>query len=127
MRNVVRYLAIIGALGCAVTLAGCSSGISAPSTSNGPASITFNALTGPGAAVSRYSESDFTVSANPGNWVVVTTYGNPAPFIEFVGRSGTASTAQVAVSATAHAPFRLRMSRFPLTQIRRPAPRRRGC
>jgi hypothetical protein len=97
---------MIGALGSAVIFPACSSGITAPSTASGPATITFNALTGVGARVSRYIESDFTVSANPGNWLVVTTYGNPAPFIEFVAPGGTAPTGQVSVSAAAHAPFR---------------------
>jgi hypothetical protein len=106
MRSVVRCLAMIGALGSEVIFAACSSGLAAPSTSNGPVTITFNALTGVGVPVTSYFESDFTVSANPGNWVVVTTYGNPAPFIQFVTSRGTASTAQVTVSATAHAPFR---------------------
>ena len=99
---------MIGALGGQVAFAACSSGITAPSPANGPVTITFNALTVVGSRVSRYSESDFTVSANPGNWGVVTTYGNPAPFIQFVASAGTAPTAQVAVSATAHAPFTFR-------------------
>lgn len=106
MRNLVRGLALIGAVGCEVVFAACSSGLTAPSSTNGPVPITFRASTGVGAHVSTYSESDFTVSANPGDWLVVTTYGNPAPFIQFVASAGTAPTAQVAVSAAAHAPFR---------------------
>ena len=106
MENLVRGLALIGALAGEMVSPACSSGITAPSTANGPVPITFKALTAAGARVGTYSESDFTVSANQGNWVVVTTYGNPAPFIEFFASAGTAPTAQIAVSATAHAPFR---------------------
>lgn len=98
----------VGLAACAfvavLTLAGCSSS-TAPSPARGNVTITFNGLTAGGALVGNYSESDFTVTANPGNWVALTTYGNPAPFIQFVTSGGPAVTGQVAVFAARHAPF----------------------
>jgi hypothetical protein len=67
--------------------------------------MTFNRLTAGGASVALYSESGFSVSADAPTWVALTTYGNPAPFIEFFASGGNAATGQISVSADRHASF----------------------
>jgi hypothetical protein len=100
-----RVLAMFALGGCVATSAGCGS-TTTPSSTPGTTTITFSNLTAGGAAVGNYTESGFTLSANPGDWVVLTTYGNPAPFIQFVATAGNPVTGQVAVFASGHAPFR---------------------
>ena len=61
----------------------CLSACSGSSTTLFPAApqnvtITFNGVTADVAPVTIYTESGFTVSANPGNWVVRTTHGRRA-------------------------------------------------
>ena len=63
------------------------------------ATITFADLLTDNARVSSYTESDFTVLASLGEWVARTTYGAPAPFIEFEAAGGTSVTGQLTVSA----------------------------
>jgi hypothetical protein len=67
--------------------------------------MTFNGLTAGGTPVAIYSESGFSVSADPGSWVGLTTYGNPAPFIQFFAAAGTTVTGQIQVSADRHGAF----------------------
>ena len=67
--------------------------------------VTFNGLTADSVPVTVYTESGFSVSANPGDWVVRTTYGRPAPFILFVAPAGTVVNAQLQVFAAGHATF----------------------
>lgn len=52
-----------------------------------------------GAAVATYTESGFTVTAAQGQWTAATTYGNPAPFIEFIAPGGTKATGEIRLSA----------------------------
>src|SRR5438874_1108768 len=98
--------------GCIAAFAGCGGTSTTPSSTGTPVTLTFNGLTAGGLPVGNYTESGFTVSANPGDWVSLTTYGNPAPFIEFFASGGNpvtggpAVTGQVAVFGTGHAPFR---------------------
>jgi Carboxypeptidase regulatory-like domain len=68
--------------------------------------IGFNGLTADG-SVTTYTESDFTVSAMSGDWSVRTTYGNPAPFIQFWAPGGSTATAEVQIRA-AGSPFYVR-------------------
>lgn len=63
------------------------------------ATITFDGLTADGSAVSSYTESGFTVLATSGSWMVVTTYGNPAPFIQFVSPARSTVTGAIQVTA----------------------------
>jgi hypothetical protein len=67
--------------------------------------MTFNGLAAGGTPVAIYSESGFSVSADAGSWVVLTTYGNPAPFIEFISSAGRTVTGQIQVSADRHGSF----------------------
>jgi hypothetical protein len=61
--------------------------------------ITFDGLTIDGAAVTTYTESGFTVLPTSGDWVARTTYGNPAPFIQFDAPAGNTITGEVQVTA----------------------------
>jgi len=70
-----------------------------PAPPAGTTIIGFNGLTVNGASVGSYTESGFTVLPTSGAWVVNTTYGNPAPFIEFSALSETTVTGEVRVSA----------------------------
>jgi hypothetical protein len=55
---------------------------------------------------STYAESGFTVTATSGNWAALTSFGNPAPFIQFLRiNPEPTTTAQVAITAGA-SPFR---------------------
>ena len=49
--------------------------------------------------MSTYTESGFTVSAASGPWEASTTYGNPAPFIQFYAAAGTTVTGEVRLTA----------------------------
>jgi hypothetical protein len=53
----------------------------------------------PSCAVTTYTEAGFTVLATAGNWVALTTYGNPAPFIEFFGTAGVTVLGGIQVTA----------------------------
>ena len=67
--------------------------------------VTFNGLTADSVPVTVYTESGFSVSANPGDWIVKTTYGRPAPFIMFMAPAGTVVTGQIEIFAAGHATF----------------------
>jgi hypothetical protein len=67
--------------------------------------ISFDGLTGDGSALGTYSEGGFTVARTVGEWMVKTTYGRPAPFIQFVSPSGPGTSAEVEVTANG-APFK---------------------
>lgn len=60
--------------------------------------IGFNGLTANEAPISSYAESGFTVSTS-GEWVASTTYGNPAPFVQFFAAAGSTVTGEVRVTA----------------------------
>jgi Carboxypeptidase regulatory-like domain len=68
-------------------------------TPSGTTIISFNGLTLNGASVTSYTESGFTVLPTLGAWVAVTTYGNPAPFIDFFAPAGTTVTGAIQVKA----------------------------
>ena len=61
--------------------------------------VGFNGLTANAASVTTYTESGVTVSATSGPWVASTTFGNPAPFIQFYASPGTTVTGEVRVAA----------------------------
>ena len=50
-----------------------------------------------------YSESGFTVSAMSGDWSARTTYGNPAPFVQFWASGGSTAGGEILVTATGSA------------------------
>src|SRR5215471_18553162 len=61
--------------------------------------LTFSGLAVNGAPVTSYSEAGFTVTAATPNWTAVTTYGKPAPFIEFSSDAGAMTTGEIRVAA----------------------------
>jgi len=90
-----------------VLISACTGNGTTPSSSaQQNVTVTFNGLTANLAPVTVYTESGFSVSANPGDWFVITTYGRPAPFIEFMAHAGTVVTGQIQIFAAGHAPFR---------------------
>ncbi len=101
-----RCLAMVVGSACVLTCTGCGGTSTSPSPTP-PRNVTmsFNGLTADGTPVTIYSESGFSVSASLGSWVVRTTYGNPAPFIQFRAAAATAVTGQIQVSADGHASF----------------------
>lgn len=66
------------------------------------ATITFNALSGVvnRSPVTSYSEAGFLVTPSAQEWVALTTYGNPSPFIQFT-RLATEGAAVGEVTVTA--------------------------
>ena len=95
----VSSASVLACTGCAGTA------VSPSSTPQRNVTMTFNGLTADAAPVTIYSESGFSVSATPGSWVVRTTYGHPAPFIQFGAPAGNAVTGQISVTADRHAAF----------------------
>jgi hypothetical protein len=72
--------------------------------------VGFSGLRENRATVPTYTESGFTISAVSAEWVGITTFGNPLPFLEFFASSGTV-TGEIRISA-AGAPFWLRSVDF---------------
>jgi len=62
-------------------------------TASSTFSLGFDALAGVtnGSPVVSHSESGFTVAATAENWLASTTFGNPAPFIQFVRQANEAA------------------------------------
>jgi hypothetical protein len=85
---------------------GCGSTTMSPSsTAPRNVTITFNGLTANKTPVAIYREAGFSVSANLANWVALTTYGNPSPFIQFTGSAGSTVVGEIQVFADSHAAF----------------------
>lgn len=68
--------------------------------------IGFGGLTTNSETVTTYTESGFTLTTTAASWIALTTFGNPAPFIQF-SRAATQSTIVGEVVVTASGtPFR---------------------
>jgi hypothetical protein len=65
--------------------------------------ITFNGLTEAGSSVTSYNESGFTLSTTSDGWAAVTTYGNPAPFLQFFADPAVTVSGGIRVTAAASA------------------------
>jgi lectin-like protein len=61
--------------------------------------VNFSGLLLNGASVSTYTESELNVVAGQADWTAVTTYGNPAPFVQFMAAAGSSVAGQVRVTA----------------------------
>src|SRR4029453_16703839 len=63
------------------------------------ATITFSGLLTP-SAFTTYTEAGFTVSATSGSWEAITSFGTPAPFIEFLREADEPEiSAQIEITA----------------------------
>jgi hypothetical protein len=114
-RGIVLGLVIFPAAGC-----GGPESTTGPSTTSTPVtapridpttvkpSITytvgFASLRENRAPFTGHAESGFDVSAVSGQWMALTTYGNPQPFIEFSGPAGVTTTGELRITAGG-APF----------------------
>jgi Carboxypeptidase regulatory-like domain len=88
------------------TCAACGDLANSPSSiaaSPGNATVGFNGLSIDDASVTTYTESGFKVSATSGDWSVRTTYGHPAPLIQFWAPGGSTVTGEIQVGAAAAA------------------------
>lgn len=61
--------------------------------------IGFDDLQTRGGAFSTYTACGFTVTPTTSNWTVSTTYGRPAPFIQFMATAGTTTAGEIMVTA----------------------------
>ena len=100
-----RWIAIVVVSVYALICAACGGTTTAPSSSGRSVTVAFSSLAGSGTPVATYSESAFSISTSAANWVVLTTYGNPAPFIQFSAPMGTVVIGQIQVTADRHVPF----------------------
>ena len=66
--------------------------------------IGFSSLRENRVPITTYAESGFRISVVSADWVALTTYGNPQPFIEFYGPAGVTMTGELRVTAGG-APF----------------------
>jgi hypothetical protein len=63
--------------------------------------IGFGGLTTDRASVGTYSESNFTMTPTAASWIALTTFGNPAPFIQFSRAANqTTLVGEVAVTSS---------------------------
>src|SRR5262245_9413517 len=66
--------------------------------------IGFSSLRENRAPFNTHTESGFSISVVSADWIALTTYGNPQPFIEFIGPAGVTATGELRVTAGG-APF----------------------
>jgi hypothetical protein len=64
----------------------------------------FSSLRDNRAGFTTYNDSAFTVSVVSADWIAITTYGNPIPFIEFNSPVGQTTTGEIRITAGG-APF----------------------
>jgi hypothetical protein len=115
-RDIVFGLVIFAAIGC-----GGTESTTGPSTTPTPVAampridpstikpsitytIGFSSLRENRAPFTGYVESGFDVSALSAEWIALTTYGNPQPFVEFYGPAGVTTTGELRITAGG-APF----------------------
>ncbi len=116
-RGIVFGLAIFPATGC-----GGSESTSGPSTTSTPVAaatprvdpstikpsttytIGFSSLRENRTPFTVHAESGFDLSVVSADWIALTTYGNPQPFVEFYGPVGVTTTGELRVTAGG-APF----------------------
>jgi hypothetical protein len=114
---------VIALVLASATATGCGDGassISTPSAPTEPAPLTridpatvtpsmtytigFSFLRDNRAPFTAYVESGFMVSVVAADWISLTSYGNPQPFVEFNGPAGTTTTGELRITAGG-APF----------------------
>jgi hypothetical protein len=114
-RGIVFGLVIFPAAGC-----GGTESTTGPSTTSTPVTarridpstirpsitytIGFSSLRENRAPFTGHAESGFDVSVVSAQWMALTTYGNPQPFVEFSGPAGVTTTGELRITAGG-APF----------------------
>lgn len=88
----------------AIAVSACGSPSMPDSSRNPPTTpvdvtIAFGALIAHGSPVTTYAESGFTLTPTSGSWIVSTSYGHPAPFIQFLAPAGTTVTGDIRVTS----------------------------
>jgi len=121
MRHCVRPIAFIAAIALITIVIGCGASESPTGPSTTPASVAnridpsavkpsatytigFSALRENRATYTGHAESGFDVDVVSADWMSLTTYGNPQPFIEFFGPAGVTTTGELRITARG-APF----------------------
>ena len=66
--------------------------------------IGFSSLRDNRAPFTTHVESGFTVSVVSAEWISLTTYGNPQPFVEFIGPASATTTGELRITANGN-PF----------------------
>jgi len=117
LRGVVLGLVVFPATGC-----GGPESTSGPSTTSTPVAaaipriapstlkpsttytIGFSSLRENRAPFTFHAESGFDVSVVSADWIALTTYGNPQPFVEFYAPAGVTTTGELRITAGG-APF----------------------
>lgn len=74
---------------------------SQPPADTGPCIVGFDDLHVNGAAFSTLSACGLAIATTAANWQASTTYGHPAPFVQFISPGGTTTTGEISLTATA--------------------------
>ena len=72
---------------------------SEPPAAPGPCAVGFADVRANGAPFASYAECGLTITAALADWQAVTTYGSPAPFIQFKTPGGTTTTGEITAVA----------------------------
>src|SRR5829696_4969391 len=75
-----------------------------PPAAAGPCVVGFDDLRGHGAAFTTHSSCGLAISASAASWQASTTYGRPAPFVQFMSPGGVTTTGEITF-ASVDGPF----------------------
>jgi hypothetical protein len=101
MKHVLAALVFVACAAASLSCGGTTTSPSSESTASSSAAdptIDFSGLAD-GAPLTTYTEFGYTVSAMSGEWSVRTTYGHPAPFVQFWASGGSTVTGDIQVRA----------------------------
>lgn len=70
-----------------------------PPAAPGPCAVGFDELKVNGAAITTHAACGLSIAMSAASWVASTTYGRPAPFVQFISPGGTTATGEVTVTA----------------------------
>jgi hypothetical protein len=71
---------------------------SQPPAAPGPCVVGFDELHVNGAAFATHAACGLTIATTAASWQASTTYGHPAPFVQFVSASGTTTTGEISLT-----------------------------
>lgn len=100
---VVMTTAIAGCGGSSPTPASpspvVSGNFSQPPAAPGPCVVGFDELRANGAAFTTHAACGLSITTTAASWQASTTYGRPAPFVQFLSPGGTTTTGEMVVAA----------------------------